>query len=53
MDKKALSKCIEDFRTETNLLFSENQQEPATIGDLSELAEQTYYVFNEILNALE
>lgn len=53
MNKRALAKCVEDFRTETNMLFSENQQEPATIGDLSELAKQTYYVFNEILKTLE
>ena len=53
MNKAELEKCVEEFRTETLNMFKEGSQEPATIGDLSELARSTYYVFSEILKTLE
>lgn len=47
-----VSKAVEDFRTETNLLFQNAQQEPATNGDLYALAQQTYYALSAIEKAI-
>ena len=53
MNKKELENSVETFRKETQLLFEEGSKEPATIGDLYDLARKTYYVFNDLLENLD
>lgn len=53
MDKSKIEKSIEDFRKEVQVLFKEGSKEPATIGDMYELARATYYVFNDMLQNLD
>lgn len=50
MDKqelnRMLSKIASDFASDTRSLFPEGSTEPATIGDLTELARQTFYALD-------
>lgn len=55
MNKTAITKLedsIENFRTECLSRFSE-LDEQATVRDVNDLAQQTYYVFQEILDTLK
>ena len=49
---KKITQAVVEFRTEMNLSFDEGSSEPATIGDIAELAKQTYYALHDIEKAL-
>ena len=50
--KAKLEKILEEFSSETRLLFPEGSAETATITDLSELSRQVYYLFSELIKEL-
>ncbi len=43
-----LDQILQDFASETRMLFSENSKEPASIEDISDLAKQTFYALNSM-----
>jgi hypothetical protein len=48
-----VEKAVEDFRTETNMLFAKGSSDPAKVGDLEELSRQTYYALSSIEAAIK
>lgn len=50
--KKSLSEALENFRADTQSSFDEMSNEPATKGDIADLAKMTFYALNDFRNAL-
>lgn len=48
-----VEKAVEDFRTETNMLFAKGSSDPAKVGDLEELSRQTYHALSSIEAAIK
>lgn len=50
--EKAFSDALENFKADMKASFDEYSKEPATQGDVAELARHTYYALNDMRNAL-
>lgn len=53
MDKDKLREELEAYRIMVASNFQEGSKEPATIGDVVELAKQVYYVFSKFIEELD
>lgn len=50
--EKAFSDALENFKVDMQASFDEYSKEPATKGDLAELARHTFYALHEMRKAL-
>ena len=50
--EKAFNDALENFKADMQASFDEYSKEPATQGDVAELARHTYYALNDMRNAL-
>ncbi len=50
--QKAFEEALENFRVDVQSSFAETSKEPATLGDVAELARQTFYALNDFQKAL-
>lgn len=47
-----LQKALDDYANEIHLFFKEESEEPATKGDINEVARQTMYVLSRFKNEI-
>ena len=50
--EKSFNEALEAFKADTKANFDEYSKEPATQGDLADLAKQTFYTLNSFRDAL-
>ena len=53
MNKEKLLEELEAYHSTVSSKFQEFSSKPATVGDIAELARQTYYVLSAIIESLD